>query len=241
MCHNTYKCISVTVSKPDKNSFIDASINIHKENPRYGAASEYSNPKSMKFKLTIPRAIKAAQQICSIHSLLDHGTGQGGLIHTLSKDKDLELDLRGYDPAVDIFSKKPTSKYDVITSIDALEHIGRPFIYSTLKEISSLTNKFFFFCIDLLPASKKTSDGRNAHFLVAPSEWWIQQIKNEFRIISFIEVGTMGDGTDYPMHLFGCASNSMSNFKAMNTFLENVEVARNQWILKDGVFFLKPY
>lgn len=128
VCHDAYKYTPVPVNKPDNNHFINASVNIHKENPDYGSASEYSNPSSMKFKLTIPRAIKAAQKQCSIHSLLDHGTGQGGLIHSLSKDKDLELDLRGYDPAVEIFSEKPTSKYDIITSIDVLEHIGRPFI-----------------------------------------------------------------------------------------------------------------
>lgn len=223
------------------NSFIEASKQLHKDNKKYGAASEYSDPKTMKFRLTIPAAVKASQATCPIKSLLDHGTGQGGLVDTLTQEKSLQLNVRGYDPGVPIFSKKPTSKYDIVTSIDVLEHIGKPFIHSTLQDISSITNKFFFFCIDLLPASKKTSDGRNAHFLIAPTEWWINQIKNEFKIITFVEVGEMPDGTDYPIHLFGCATNSMNHFRGMNTFLENVNLLKSKWIFEKGRVSLKEY
>ena len=166
-----------------ENRFIEASRNLHNDNKKYRAASEYSDPKSMKCRLTIPIAIKAAQNICPLQSLLDHGTGQGGLISTLTQDKSLKINAQGYDPGVPAFSKIPRSKYDIVTSIDVLEHIGKPFIHSTLQEIANMTEKFFFFCIDLLPASKKMTDGRNAHFLIAPTEWWIHQIKNEFKII----------------------------------------------------------
>ena len=138
-----------------ENSFIEASKNLHNDNKKYGAASEYSDPKSMKFRLTIPTAIKAAQNIYPIQSLLDHGTGQGGLISTLNQEKNLELNAQGYDPGVPTFSKKPTSKYDVITSIDVLEHIGKPFIHSTLQEISNITGKFFFSASTYCPPQKK--------------------------------------------------------------------------------------
>ena len=129
-----------------ENSFIEASKQLHLDNKNYGAASEYSDSKTMKFRLTIPTAIKAAQNICPIQSLLDHGTGQGGLISTLTQDQSLQINAQGYDPGVPTFSNMPTSKYDIVTSIDVLEHIGKPFIQSTLKEISGLTAKFFFFC-----------------------------------------------------------------------------------------------
>ena len=224
-----------------QNNYVEASKQLHKETKEFGAASEYSEPNSMKCLLTIPDAVKATQEVCPIQSLLDHGTGQGGLITTLKKDKNIEINAKGYDPGVPYFSNKPTSKYDIVTSIDVLEHIGKPYIHSTLQEIAAFTNKFFFFCIDLLPATKRVSDGRNAHFLIAPSEWWIHQIKNEFQIITFIETGSMPDGTNYPMHLFGCASNSMANFKGMNTFLENVKIANKRWVLKKSGLNLLPY
>ena len=51
----------------------------------------------------------------------------------------------------------------------------------------------------------------------------------------------MPDGTNYPMHLFGCASNSMKNFKCMNTFLENVEIANKRWLHERGGVALKNY
>ena len=51
----------------------------------------------------------------------------------------------------------------------------------------------------------------------------------------------MPDGTDYPMHLFGCATHSMKNYKCMNTFLENIAVATRKWVYRDGSIFLKNY
>ena len=78
-----------------QNNYIEASKQLHKETKEFGAASEYSEPKSMKYLLTIPNAVKASQEVCPIQSLLDHGTGQGGLITTLKKDKDIEINAEG--------------------------------------------------------------------------------------------------------------------------------------------------
>ena len=187
----------------------------------------------MKFRLTIPQAIKAAQEFSSITSILDHGTGQGGLIETLNQHKALKIVAKGYDPCVPEFSDLPASKFNIVTSIDVLEHLGIDYIGSTLNEIVNLTENFFFFCIDLIPASKKLKDGRNAHTLIAPPDWWLQQIKNKFKIVNCIEVGIMPDESSYPMHLFGCASNSRKYFKMMNAFLENVEIANKKWVKQE--------
>ena len=90
-----------------ENNFIDASKQLHSDNKKYGAASEYSKPDTMKFRLTIPQAIKAAQEFSSIRSILDHGTGQGGLIETLNQHQELDIVARGYDPCVAEFSDLP--------------------------------------------------------------------------------------------------------------------------------------
>ena len=216
-----------------ENNFIEASRQLHSDNKQYGAASEYSKPDTMKFRLTIPQAIKAAQEFSSITSILDHGTGQGGLIETLNQHKALKIVAKGYDPCVPEFSDLPASKFNIVTSIDVLEHLGIDYIGSTLNEIVNLTENFFFFCIDLIPASKKLKDGRNAHTLIAPPDWWLQQIKNKFKIVNCIEVGIMPDGSSYPMHLFGCASHSPKYFKSMNAFLANVEIANKQWLKRE--------
>ena len=195
----------------------------------------------MKFRLTIPQAIKAAQEFSSIRSILDHGTGQGGLIETLNQHQELEIVARGYDPCVAEFSDIPYSKFNIVTSIDVLEHLGIDYIGSTLNEIVNLTENFFFFCIDLIPASKKLKDGRNAHTLIAPPDWWLQQIKTKFKIVNCIEVGIMPDGSSYPMHLFGCSSNSRKYFKSMNAFIENIEIASYQWIKEEKNVKIKSW
>ena len=211
-------------------NFIEASKALHKENSFYGKASEYSTKGSLKYELTIPKAVIAAQKVQQINHILDHGCGKGGLVATLNEDNLILGEVHGYDPAVERFANKPRSKYDLITSIDVLEHIGRDNIESTIEGIKKINSGFFFFCIDLLPASKTTSDGRNAHFLIAPSDWWTQQIKCHFKIVTAIEVGEMPDKTSYPIHLFGCATNSMKNFHAMSEFLRHVRIANKEWI-----------
>ena len=154
-----------------ENHFIEASKQLHTDNEKYGSASEYRKPSTMKFKLAIPQAIKAAQEFSLIESILDHGTGKGGLIETLNEHKELNIIAKGYDPCVPEFSELPSSRFHIVTSIDVLEHLGIDYVGSTLSEISSLTENFFFFCIDLIPASKKLKDGRNAHTLIAPPDW----------------------------------------------------------------------
>lgn len=51
----------------------------------------------------------------------------------------------------------------------------------------------------------------------------------------------MPDGTSYPMHLFGCATNSMKNFQCMNKFLENIDIANKKWLYVKGKVLLKDY
>ena len=212
------------------NNFIEASMALHKTNSNYGKASEYSTKGTMKYGLTIPKAVSAADKIQPIRHILDHGCGKGGLVSVLNEDTSVSGKAYGYDPGIEEFALNPRNSYDLITSIDVLEHIGREYITSTIAEIKEINTGFFFFCIDLLPASKKTHDGRNAHFLIAPSDWWIQQIKYHFKIVTAIEVGQMPDKTPYPIHLFGCATNSMKNFPAMNEFLLNVRIANLDWV-----------
>ena len=197
----------------------------------------------MKCQLAIPVATHVCIKQFGLTSFLDHGTGKGGLIQTLKKTFGQKLKVCGYDPAVPTFSERPKQKYDIVSSIDVLEHIGKSEIDDTLQDISSLTQKIFFFCIDLLPASKKMSDGRNAHFLIAPSEWWVQKIKNHFNAVTLVEVGELEDGSKYPMHLLGCATNSMKNYNLMCCFLANIKIAKCRWIWapeRGGVKYL-PY
>lgn len=219
-----------------------ASKELHSASNKYGASSNYFKPNTMKSLLTIEKALGQAQKVEAIGSFLDHGTGQGGLVQLIKNNHHLNIEVHGYDPCVAQFSEKPSQAFDIVSSIDVLEHISRENLSNTLFEISELTRKFFFFCIDLLPASKKLLDGRNAHILLAPPEWWVQQIKYYFPIMNCIEVGATESGDRHPMHLFGCATHSMKHFDSMNEFLKGVEIANRQWILNsNGVLSAIPF
>lgn len=52
-----------------------------------------------------------------------------------------------YDLCVAQFSEKPSQPFDIVSSIDVLEHISRENLSNTLFEISELTRKFFFFAL----------------------------------------------------------------------------------------------
>ena len=99
----------------------------------------------MKSLLTIEKALSQVQKVEAIESLLDHGTGQGGLIQLIKKNRQLKIRAHGYDPCVAQFSEKPSQQFDIVSSIDVLEHISRENLSNTLFEISELTRKFFFF------------------------------------------------------------------------------------------------
>ena len=212
------------------NNLIEASKELHKKNKYYGMASEYTNKKSIKYKLTIPKAVIETDRIQPIKHILDYGCGQGGLVKVLNDDPLVKGITHGYDPAIENFKTIPNNEYDLVTSIDVLEHIGRENIDATLLKIKQITKGFFFFCIDLVPANKKLSDGRNAHVLLAPPDWWTQQLKTHFKIITAIETGEMPNSSSCPLRLIGCATNSIKNFKSMNTFLTNVRIANQRWI-----------
>ena len=73
-------------------------------------------------------------------------------------------------------SVKNLKKIDLVTSFDVLEHVERNSVYAVLKEIRDLSSKLVFLQIDLQPAVKKLSSGRNAHIMLAPIQkiWKLQ-------------------------------------------------------------------
>ena len=138
------------------NKFIEASKALHKENSSYGKASEYSTKGTMKYEMSIPEAVAAAHKIQPIHQILDHGCGKGGLVTALNQSPLVSGKAHGYDPAVEEFSQNPRETYDLVTSIDALEHIGRDHIGDTIADIKTKINSgFFFFALALSPHPNK--------------------------------------------------------------------------------------
>ena len=210
---------------------IEQSRQLH-NNPDYSLPSAYASETGIKGRMRLPFALKKTCKNFNVNNFLDYGCGKNGLIDLLNKYDDFKaIKFAGYDPAVKQFSDKPKHSFDIVTCIDVLEHISRYEIQKTLTEIDELTNGFFFFAIDLIPAKKTLSDERNAHIMLAPADWWCQQISSQFSFTRFFQAGRFESGEKFPIHLFGWATNSGENQSIANSFFDSIEIFSKDWIL----------
>lgn len=109
--------------------------------------------------------------------MLDYGAGKQGLADALP-----ELAITSYDPAVAGIDMPPVP-HTVVACCDVLEHIEPEHIEDVLDHIASLTKQFVFLVIHSKPAKKNLPDGRNAHILQRPIEWWMPKLLARWRLI----------------------------------------------------------
>jgi hypothetical protein len=147
---------------------------LHQSRPDFGSRGGAGND-------SVIRAIRRYQELGLIASILDYGTGKGTFPENL-KQHCPDLKVSAYDPAVEKFKKKPSRKFDLVTSFDVLEHVERSSVHAVLEEIKEMSSKLVFLQIDLQPAVKRLSSGRNAHIMLAPSDWWIAQVSSVFTV-----------------------------------------------------------
>ena len=218
---------------PDKS--IGLSKDLHSSDGSYGLPEAYKMKNSLKGRLEIPSAVNNSARLMNVRAILDYGTGKGGLVSLLKESESLiNIDIQGFDPAVKEFSRRPVRSFDIVTCIDVLEHIDREAIGDSIKDISSLLSGFLFFAIDLVPARKTLSDGRNAHIMLAPADWWSQQLSAQFSFTRFVQVGETSSGLRSPLHLFGWATNDRFAQKAANSFLDSIEILQKRWIILEN-------
>jgi len=106
------------------------------------------------------------------HSMLDYGAGQNTLSKALAEVP--SIPVIAYDPAVPEISQKPPAdiKFDLVTCTDVLEHIEPEFLDAVITELYSYTGKACHLLIACTEANKTLPDGRNAHLIQKPPEWW---------------------------------------------------------------------
>ena len=148
---------------------------LHQQNDQFGNRDDAAG---LAKRLGV--AIQRMHEMGKCNSVLDYGTGKGKLVSRLKKELPNTITVTGYDPAVEEYSVKPTKAVDILTCLDVLEHIEMSSIDAVLADIKQLTNKFCYLVIDLQPAVKKLADGRNAHILLAPQDWWVMKLSQLF-------------------------------------------------------------
>ena len=127
------------------------------------------------------QVIRRYHELEVLDSVLDYGTGKGAFPKNLQKAIP-DLRVGGYDPAVEQFNKKPKKPFDLVTCFDVLEHVERESIGAVISEIREMSNKVAYLQIDLQPAVKRLSSGKNAHIMLAPQDWWVAQVASIFPV-----------------------------------------------------------
>jgi hypothetical protein len=115
--------------------------------------------------------------------LLDYGCGsRTNLIKHVKVDH--KFTYQPYDPAVERFASTPVPA-EMVACIDVLEHIEPECLESVLNDLERLTEVVGVFTVHTGPARKVLQDGRNAHLIQQPMEWWIPRIWERFDIQNF--------------------------------------------------------
>lgn len=104
-------------------------------------------------------------------SVLDYGAGRATLAAALPT-----LKVCDYDPGTAAHDlPKPA---DLVVSTDVLEHVEPDKVDAVLQHQYLLARKGAYFVIALGAARELLPDGRNAHLLIQPAEWWLAKLKD---------------------------------------------------------------
>jgi hypothetical protein len=153
--------------KTISDQYAKLNFDLHKSEPTFGAG-----------------AFRSAKEIAQLieptgaRTLLDYGCGKGSLKPAL-KQYLPALIVREYDPAIP--GKRDLPKpADVVTCTDVMEHIEPEYLENVLKHLRELTQMLLITSVTTTPAEKTLADGRNAHLIVQPKEWWLAQFGKHF-------------------------------------------------------------
>lgn len=106
-------------------------------------------------------------------TLLDYGCGLGHQYSHFGLHKRWRVAMPAcYDPAVDLFSEKPTGTFDGVICSDVLEHVPEALTDALIEELFSYSKIFVWASVCTRPAKKLFPDGRNLHITVKPIGWW---------------------------------------------------------------------
>ncbi len=108
--------------------------------------------------------------------VLDYGCGKATL------NQQLPFAVQCYDPCLPKYEEEP-SPADIVVCTDVLEHVEPECIEDVLEHIHSLTKKVLLLNVAMYEAEKQLPDGRNAHVLVRPLEWWQDMLRPDWETL----------------------------------------------------------
>ena len=145
---------------------------LHK-NPNYGVASVGYAP----IVAQVMKAVGATEY-------LDYGAGKGRLGQTLRQHTQQQLTIHHYDPAIPEWCAPP-QPCRFVACIDVLEHIEPDRLDAVLDDLKRVTRRLGFFTVHTGSARKSLADGRNAHLIQQPPDWWLPRLMSRFELFNF--------------------------------------------------------
>lgn len=128
--------------------------------------------------------------VMEVDSILDYGAG-----HNMSLRKTFKptrsVTYSAYDPGVPELADPPKPA-QMVVCIDVLEHIEPGCLDAVLDHLEDLTEEVLFATVHTGPAGKKLPDGRNAHLIQNPYEWWLPKFIERFTLKGFNQRSATG-------------------------------------------------
>lgn len=190
---------------------------LHEKNSNFGNRDDGAGFAGDK----LTKALLRMKELGICNSFLDYGTGKGKLVQKLRSQISPSISINGYDPAVEEWENKPDEPVDIVSCLDVLEHIETTSIDDVLKDIHKLTRRFCYLVIDLQPAVKKLEDGRNAHILLAPTDWWVGKVAQHFACQASFPVF---HDSGIPQKLVVAAAHNATDLPYMYGFLNKLKL-----------------
>ena len=125
-----------------------------------------------------------------INHLLDYGCGHNVSLQTTLKQK-RPFRYQCYDPGVPEYAGDPEPA-ELVVCIDVLEHIEPDCLTDVLDHLESLTQQILFATVHTGPAGKVLPDGRNAHLIQKPYEWWLPKFTERWTLQNFSSRSSTG-------------------------------------------------
>lgn len=119
----------------------------------------------------VPMVKDLAKQI-DAKTILDYGSGRNEWIRNGLGHR---FDVRSHDPCVAGLERSPEPA-DIVVSFDVLGHVEPECLDAVLDDILRCTGRMCMLIIETGKAKKTLADGRNAHLIQQPLEWWLPKL-----------------------------------------------------------------
>lgn len=191
-------------------SYTQLNEKLHAEKKTYGTSSA----KWLNVMRALIKQTNAA-------SALDYGCGKALLSEGLAQ----EISFQNFDPAIPKYSARPKPA-DIVACTDVLEHVEPHLLKAVLKDLESLSQKTLFAVISTRPAAKFLADGRNAHLIQEPANWWEEKLKSHFS--SVVQIGESKSAGEiiFVCYLTGTPNNA--DLEELRGLVEAAHMVNNQ-------------